>query len=94
MDRPVRERLRQGVVDEAVLPDKREPVDARTCNDHLKVVTGARSVDDGDLVRNRRCEASNSSFRSRVSRANFRGSSSLPGKTGNAPRNTAIVSLL
>jgi hypothetical protein len=50
-DRPIRERLREGVVDKAVLLDEREPVEARARNDHLKVVTGARSVDDEDLVR-------------------------------------------
>ena len=47
MDRP----LRECVLDEAVLLDERESVEAQARNDHLNVVTGSRSVDDGDLVR-------------------------------------------
>jgi hypothetical protein len=51
VDRPVRERLREWIVDEAVLLDERESVEARARNDHLKVVTGSRSANDGDRSR-------------------------------------------
>ena len=51
MDRPLRERLRECVVDEAGLLDERESVEGRARNDRLKVVTGSRSVVDGELVR-------------------------------------------
>jgi len=51
VDRPVRERLRESIVDEAMPLDEREPVKTPARNDHLKVVTGARPVDDGDLGR-------------------------------------------
>ena len=53
------------------------------CSDHSSLVTSSRS-----------CEASNSSRRASVSCANVLASSSLPSKTGKAPRNTAIVVLL
>ena len=46
MDGPVRERLGERVVDEAVLVDEREAREARADHGDVKVVAPARAVDD------------------------------------------------
>ena len=51
MDRPVRERLGERIVDEAVLVDQREAGEARARDRHLEVVAAAGSVVDRDLGR-------------------------------------------
>jgi len=51
VDRPVGEGLRQRVVNEPVLLDEREAVEARARDDDLEVVTGTRAVEDGKLAR-------------------------------------------
>src|SRR6266545_2738822 len=58
VDRPVCERLRERVVDEAVLLDERDAVEARARDRDLEVVAAARAVDHGELgrVRERLCE--------------------------------------
>src|SRR5881227_2702841 len=50
-----------------------------SCSDHSSLVTPPRF-----------CDAENSSPRPMVSWANLRASSSLPGRTGNAPMNVAM----
>lgn len=49
MDRPVGERLGEGVVDEPVLVDERQVVEARAGDHDLEVVAGAGPVEDGQL---------------------------------------------
>lgn len=51
MDRPVRERIREGIVDEPVLVEERQAREARTGDRRLEVVAAAGAVDDGDLCR-------------------------------------------
>ncbi len=51
MDRAVRERLGEGIVDEPVLVDERKADEARARNADLEVVAASRSIDDGDVGR-------------------------------------------
>ena len=51
MDRPVRERIGEGIVDEPVLVEEREAGEARAHDRRLEVVAPARPVEDGDLGR-------------------------------------------
>lgn len=51
MDRPVRERIRKGIVDEPVLVEERQAREACTGDRRLEVVPTAGAVDDGDLCR-------------------------------------------
>jgi Lon protease-like protein len=51
VDRAVGERAGQRVVDEPVLLDAREPVEARARDDDLEMVAAARPVLDGELAR-------------------------------------------
>jgi hypothetical protein len=51
MDGSVRERLGQGVVDEAVLLDERKPLELRADDGHVEVVAAPRAVDDVDPAR-------------------------------------------
>lgn len=51
MDGPVAQRLGEGVVDEAVLLDEREPLEARARERDLEVVAAAGAVLDRDLGR-------------------------------------------
>ena len=50
MDGAVGERRRERVVDEPVLLDEREPVEAAAADGHLELVAAARPVDDFELV--------------------------------------------
>ena len=50
MDRPVAERRCKRFVDEPVLVDEREPVEAARRDGHLEMVAPARSVDHRQLV--------------------------------------------
>ncbi len=50
MDGPVGERLRERVVDEAVLLDEREPVEAPGLDRDLEVIAAARAIGDRELV--------------------------------------------
>jgi len=47
----VAERLRERLVDEAVLVEQREAVEARARDDHLEMVAAARAILDAELVR-------------------------------------------
>ena len=51
MDRPVRKWIREGIVDEPVLVEERQAGEPRADDGRLEVVTGARSIDDGELRR-------------------------------------------
>ena len=51
MNCAVAERLRQRLVDEAVLVEQRQAVETRARDDHLEVVAAARAVFDAELVR-------------------------------------------
>ena len=51
MDRPVRERIRERIVDEPMLVDERETAEARARDGDLEVVAAARPVDDRDVGR-------------------------------------------
>ena len=51
MDGPVAERLRERLVDEAMLVEQRQAVEARGRHDHLEVVAAAGAVLDAKLVR-------------------------------------------
>ena len=51
MDRPVRKRCCERVVDQAVLLDKREAVEALALNRHLEVVAATRTILDGEAAR-------------------------------------------
>ena len=51
MDRPVAERRSERLVDEPVLLDEREPVEAAALDRHLEVVAPARPVLDRELAR-------------------------------------------
>ena len=55
MNRAIAKRLREGVVDEPVLVDEREPLEARARQHHLEVVAAAGPVLDahGRRVRKR-----------------------------------------
>jgi hypothetical protein len=50
MDRTVRERLGQRVVDEAVLLDEREAVEPPARYDDLEVIAGARPIEGGQIL--------------------------------------------
>ena len=49
MDGAIRERGCERVVDEPVLVDERQALEARAHDRHLEVVAAARAVDDGEL---------------------------------------------
>ena len=51
MDGAVAQRLGERLVDEAVLVEQREPVEAGARDDHLEVVAAAGAVDDRELAR-------------------------------------------
>ncbi len=51
MDRPVRKRLCQGIVDKAVLVDEREAGEGGASQRDLKVIPAARAILDGELGR-------------------------------------------
>jgi hypothetical protein len=51
MNRAVPQRLRQGLVHEAMLVEQRHTVEARTRENHLEVVAAAGTVLDVELVR-------------------------------------------
>ena len=51
MDRSIRERFLEGIVDQAVLLDEREPGEPGARDRHLEVVAPARPVDDRELGR-------------------------------------------
>ncbi len=53
--RPVAERLRERLVDEPVLVEQRQAVEAGAPDRHLKVVAAARAVLDAHLGRIRKC---------------------------------------
>ena len=54
MNGAVTERLREGVVDEAVLVDEVQALEARTGHDHLKVIAPAGPVDHFEVGRVRK----------------------------------------
>ncbi len=54
MDGAVPERLGQGLVDEAMLVDQREPAETRARDGHLEVVATAGAIFDAQLVRVRK----------------------------------------
>ncbi len=51
MDRPVRERIREGIVDEPVLVEERQAREARAHDGRFEMVAAAGAVDDRDLRR-------------------------------------------
>ena len=57
VDGPVGQRRRQRVVDEPVLVDERQAVEAAARHDDLEVVAAARPVEDGELARIRKGRA-------------------------------------
>ncbi len=54
MNRAVTQRLCERLVDEAVLVEQRQAVEAWACDDHLEVVAAAGSVFDAELARVRK----------------------------------------
>ena len=50
MDRAVAQRLGERLVDEAVLVEQRQAVEARACDDHLKVIAAAGAILDAELA--------------------------------------------
>ena len=50
MNRAIRERGRERVVDEPVLLDEREAGETPACDCHLEVVATTRAIDDRDLA--------------------------------------------
>ena len=54
MDRPVRERFREGIVDEPVLVEEGKPREAGADDGRLEVVAATGAVDHGDLGRVRK----------------------------------------
>ena len=51
MNRAIRERGRERVVDKSMLLDERKVREPSACDCHLEVVATARAIDDGDLPR-------------------------------------------
>ena len=51
MNRAVAQRLGERLVDEAVLVEQRQAVEARARDDHLKVIAAAGAVLDAELAR-------------------------------------------
>jgi hypothetical protein len=49
VNRAIRERGRERVVDEPVLLDEREACESYACDRHLEVVAAARAIDHGNL---------------------------------------------
>ena len=49
MNRAIRERGRERVIDESMLLDEREARELRACDCHLEMVATAGAVDDGNL---------------------------------------------
>jgi hypothetical protein len=57
VDRPVRERIGEGIVDEPVLVDERQPGEAGARDADLEMIAAARTVDDRELGRIRKRSA-------------------------------------
>ena len=51
MDRAVAQRLGERLVDEAMLVEQRQAVEARARDDHLKVIAAAGAILDAELAR-------------------------------------------